>query len=130
LKDRNVSGTRPIDEYTDIFLSKNKNAIANSEERIRLFEEVESARVFTKGAKLSVKSLNNIIELSRATEDIRLLREVRRAVLNGLFFGEELRELHQLKINLIERNLILSNNLVQMEFLKNRIFILKNRIIE
>jgi hypothetical protein len=119
-----------LDNYIDLSIVKNKHNIARSEERIRLFDKIESAIVISKEGKLSIRSVQNSIELSRANENLEIQQEIRRSLLKKTFIGEGLMELHQLQGYLIERNVYRSNASVRLKLSETKLLHLEKRIIQ
>lgn len=129
--DAEISDVKSLfDKYFDFAIAVNAARIAKSEERIRLFGEIEAARVFTKGAKLSARSVENSIKLSRENEIFAVQNAIRSSFLNKLFVGEEYRELYELQKHLMERNVFRSNILVRLELFKEKNISLTKRILQ
>lgn len=119
-----------VDKYFDFAIVINAARIARSEERIRLFDEIEAARVTTKGAKLSAKSVQNSIELSREKEIFAVQNAIRSSFLNKIFVGEEFGELFQLQKKLLERKMFRSNLIVRLELLEEKNASFSKRILQ
>jgi hypothetical protein len=115
-----------IDIYLDSAIVKNNFKIARLEERIRLYNKIESAHVISKEPKLSAMSLQNSIELSRANENLEIQQNMRRSLSKKTFVGEGLAELHQLKELLIATQLYYSKELIQSESIEDQLSLMRN----
>lgn len=119
-----------LDKKRDFAIFENGRNITRSEERIRLFEEIESAPVTIKGDKLSARSVQNSIELSRARENVEIQREIRRNLLNNFFVGEGFNNISELQNKIRDRDKSRLNLLVESNHLKEILIILQYRVDE
>lgn len=119
-----------LDKKRDFAIFENGRNITRSEERIRLFEEIESAPVTIKGDKLSARSVQNSIELSRARENVEIQREIRRNLLNNFFVGEGFNNISELQNKIRDRDISRLNLLVESNHFKERLISLQYRVDE
>ena len=117
-----------LDKKRDFAIFENGRNITRSEERIRLFEEIESAPVTIKGDKLSARSVQNSIELSRARENVEIQREIRRNLLNNFFVGEGFNNISELQNKIRDRDISRLNLLVELNYFKERLISLQYRV--
>ena len=117
-----------LDKQRDFAIFENGRNITRSEARIRLFEEIEYVLVSIKGDKLSARSVQNSIELSRARENVEIQREIRRNLLNNLFVGEGFNNISELQNKIRNRDISRLNLLVELNYFKERLISLQYRV--
>lgn len=117
-----------LDKQRDFAIFENGRNITRSEARIRLFEEIEYVLVSIKGDKLSARSVQNSIELSRAKENVEIQREIRRNLLNNFFVGEGLGSILESQNKIRDRTVSRSNLLRELSLSKSKLINIKTRI--